>query len=119
MSKRKRGKGGGKKRAKKHGKKPRSLRPKSGATILHCGHLDKADTSKFHWWHLGYARQFVRADGTEGESEWVTACEPCFLVAKGQCLLVNILGDGVWGDSENVPFDLPPGEVPQIRQRLN
>jgi hypothetical protein len=101
---------------KKHGKKPSSFQPKAGSTVLHCGHLHdpNTDDTKFHWWNLRPARPFKRPDGTEGESEWITACEPCFLVAKGQVGLIEVRGDGTWLAGEDLKINKPFGDVKQI-----
>ena len=89
--------------------KPKSFQPPAGAVILHCGHLG---VRRQHWWYLGKkGREFTRPSGTKGTSEWLSACDPCFLVAKGQAMLVEVRGDGIW--KAGPPLQVTPADIPQ------
>lgn len=53
--------------------------PKSGDTLLHCGHLKKGTSISVHMLKFEGPQSFSRPDGTCGEALWFASCESCFL----------------------------------------
>lgn len=72
--------------------------PKSGETILHCGHFERRH---LHWFQSTELICFVRPDGTRGQAQWIAACEPCF-VEHGDQVARFVRGDEIWQEDEPV-----------------
>ncbi len=67
--------------------------PRTGDTILHCGHL--LDAGKTRWFRYAVPAGFVRFDGSRGMATWFAACEACF-IKHGDRVADFARGDEVW-----------------------
>lgn len=71
------------------------VNPADGAIILTCGH--HGEGRSWHWWHFsGEPIGFTRPDGTKGESNWIVACDSCYVKTGGDPGKLEIRGDGTW-----------------------
>lgn len=70
--------------------------PRSGETVMHCGHLDRGD---LHWFQYGRPIEFSRPDGSRGEASWFAACSSCY-AEHAEDAPKFVRGDGRWtGDA--------------------
>lgn len=72
--------------------------PKSGETILHCGHRKR---QPMHWFQCVEPLKFQRPNGTLGEASWFCACDVCFR-KHGADVIRFGRGDEVWQGDEPI-----------------